>query len=513
MGRIVSGDRVLDLEAMHGRAARVAGGLNALGVRAAVAVALMIRNDFAFFEASFGAGLLGAYAVPINWHNKAEEAGYVIEDSGARALVVHADLIPQIADGIPQGLPVFVVDTPPEIAAAYGIDPAACDAGPHIAQGRIAWDRWVEASPGWNEPPAPPPQAVIYTSGTTGRPKGVRRFPPTADIIQRMMVLNRTVFGFEEGMRVIVAGPMYHSAPNFFGTWSVRHKADLVVLMPRYDSEQLLAMIEHHRITHLYLVPTMFVWMLKLDQEVREKYDVSSLKQISIAAAPCPPTVKQAMIDWWGPIITEFYGSTETGAVTFASAEDALKKPGTVGRAVEGGTVKVLDASGNEMSTGSIGEIFARNSAFPDFTYHKMDEKRGEVEKGGLITSGDIGYVDEDGYVFLCDRAKDMVISGGVNIYPAEVEACLISMPGVRDVAVFGVPDEEYGESLAAVIQPDPEIELSDLAIKDWVRKHLAGYKVPKMIEFREDLPREDSGKIFKRKLREPYWQAAGRMI
>jgi long-chain acyl-CoA synthetase len=315
-----------------------------------------------------------------------------------------------------------------------------------------------------------------------------------------------------EGIRTVITGPVYHSAPNLYALSAARD-GGLVVLQPRFDAEDLLRQIEQHRITHLHMVPTMFVRLLKLPAEVRGKYDLSSLKFVVHAAAPCPPDVKRQMIEWWGPIINEYYGGTETGGAVFHTAEEALKKPGTVGRPIPGAVVKILDAAGKELGPGKIGEVYLRIGGFPDFTYNGMDDKRHEVERNGLITCGDVGYLDEEGYLFLCDRVRDMVISGGVNIYPAEIEAVLIGMPGVQDCAVFGIPDEEYGESLAAFIQPQPNATLTADAVRAWLRERVAGYKVPKMVEFRAELPREDSGKIFKRKLRAPYWEKAGRQI
>jgi long-chain acyl-CoA synthetase len=286
-----------------------------------------------------------------------------------------------------------------------------------------------------------------------------------------------------------------------------------MVLQPRFDAEELLQLVERHRITHLHMVPTMFVRLLKLPEAVRRKYDLSSLRFVAHGAAPCAPAVKKQMIEWWGPVINEYYGGTETGATVFHTAAEALRKPGTVGRVVEGAVVKVLDAEGRELGPNQVGELYMRIVGITDFTYHGMDEKRREVERRGLITVGDIGYVDEDGYVFLCDRARDMVISGGVNIYPAEIESVLITMPGVGDCAVFGIPDEEYGEALCAHVELQEGARLAADDVRAFLRAHLAKYKVPKLVEFRCELPREDSGKIFKRKLRAPYWEAVGRQI
>src|SRR5665213_2287949 len=261
------------------------------------------------------------------------------------------------------------------------------------------------------------------------------------------------------------------------------------------------------------MVPTMFIRLLKRRETLRKQYDTSSLRHVVHAAAPCPADAKRAMIGWWGPVIHEYYGSTESGALTFATSHDALSKPGTVGKILDGVELRFLGDNGALLPQGEIGEIYSRTLGSPDFTYHNKPEKRAEIERDGFITSGDVGYVDADGYVFICDRKRDMVISGGVNIYPAEIEAALHAVPGVHDCAVFGIPDEEFGEALMAVVEPQPGVTLDVGAIRAHLKTALADYKVPKHIEIQSQLPREDSGKIFKRRLRDPYWERAGRRI
>jgi long-chain acyl-CoA synthetase len=240
---------------------------------------------------------------------------------------------------------------------------------------------------------------------------------------------------------------------------------------------------------------------------------VSSLRHVIHAAAPCPADVKRGMIEWWGPVIHEFYGSTESGAVTLATSEDALKKPGTVGRISPGAELRFISEDGRILPQGEVGEIYSRISGNPDFSYHNKPEKRAEIDCDGFITSGDVGYLDADGYVFLCDRKRDMVISGGVNIYPAEIEAVLHALPGVNDCAVFGIPDAEFGEALMAVVEPQPGVTLDLADISSRLKQSLADYKVPRHIEVMDRLPREDTGKLFKRRLRDPYWEQAGRRI
>ena len=490
-------------------AARGATGLSALGIGSGDSVAIMLRNDFPFFEASMAANAVGAHAVPINWHFQEEESAYILRDCKAKALVVHADLLPQVRSGIPKGVETLVVPTPPEIQTAYGLSPGQCAQAGDLAN----WSDWV-ASHEPRQLSAPPPSSMIYTSGTTGNPKGVRRDPYTAESAARLAAMVDVVFDLRPGgdFRTVVTGPMYHSAPNTYGLYATRN-GGFCVLQPRFDPEQLLRLIERHRITHLHMVPTMFVRLLKLPDEIKRKYDISSLKFVVHAAAPCPPEVKHEMIKWWGPVINEYYGATETGAVVFHTSEEALRKPGTVGRPIEGGIVRVYDDAGKRLEPNQVGEVYVCNEGFPGFTYNGLDEQRREIERDGLFTVGDIGYLDADGYLFLCDRKRDMVISGGVNIYPAEIEAVLTAMPGVHDSAVFGIPDEEYGESLCAYIQPELGVELAETVVCEFLSEKLARYKVPKVIEFRSELPREDSGKIFKRKLRAPYWEKTGRQI
>ena len=505
---LVSGARHLSKADLEDRALRAAQGLRKLGVGRGDAVALFLRNDFAFFEASLAAQRLGAYAVPINWHFKAEEIEYILKDCGARAFIVHADLWPTAEPAAPQGVSVFCVPTPPEIAETYHCQPAACVVPADVEN----WDSWVASHAPALDLPPPATESMIYTSGTTGHPKAVRRNPATPEQVEKVAHIRRAVFGFDSEMVAGIPGPLYHSAPNSFGLRSAQ-LGKAVILLPRFDPEGMLQAIERHRISHMFMVPTMFVRLLKLPQAAREKYDLSSLRYIIHAAAPCPPEAKRGMIAWWGPIIHEFYGSTESSSVTLATSEDAAKKPGTVGRPVKGAHIIIVDDDGKEAPIGATGEIFTRLDGMPDFTYHNKPDKRIEIAREGYITSGDVGYLDEDGYLFICDRKRDMVISGGVNIYPAEIESVALHMPQLKDCAVFGVPDSEFGEALMAVVEPQPGATVTPAEVRAYLAAHLAGYKVPKHIEIGADLPREDSGKIFKRRLRDPYWAKAGRTI
>ena len=506
---IVSGARSATIEATQLRAAKAATGLETLDVGRADAVALLLRNDIAAFEAAGAAALLGAYAVPINWHLSADEALYILGDCSAKVLIVHADLLPLIEHRVPLNVRVIVVETPPEIADAFNIAPELC----RVKREYLNWSVWLESFGPLPPRDVPAPGAMIYTSGTTGRPKGVRRTPADESQLMALYAPLIAAFGLRPGARAIIPAPLYHSAPNTYAALCVRTGAEKIVLMPRFEPEELLRLIEEHRITHIQVVPTMFVRLLKLPRELREKYDVSSLEFVVHAAAPCPAEVKQAMMDWWGLIINEYYGATEIGSVAFCSAAEWIAHPGTVGRALPGVELRVYDRYGRNCKPGVPGDIYARILAATDFTYHGDPEKRRTAELNGLISVGDIGYLDEEGFLYLCDRRHDMVISGGVNIYPAEIEAALITLPDIADCAVFGIPDDEMGEAVCACIQLALDARADEGAIRAHLREHLAGYKIPKKIVFMERLPREDSGKLFKRRLREPYWEERTRRI
>jgi long-chain acyl-CoA synthetase len=477
-------------------------------------VAIYLRNDYAFFEASIGASTLGAYPVAVNWHYTETEARYLLEDSAARVLVIHADLLDPIRDAVPADVHVLEVAVPSAIQRAYGLTDAAC----RVSRDGVDWNGWLDRFPDRERPPAPMPSTIIYTSGTTGRPKGVRRpnaTPEQTAVAVRMLAQSYGLtdyLGRGGQVTTAIVGPIYHSAPNAHANFCFRQGANIVI-MPRFDPEELLRLIEKHRITHLNMVPIMFNRLLKLPEDVRRRYDVSSLEFVAHAAAPVSPPIKRAMIEWWGPVINEYYGSTEMGNVTFCTAEEWLEHPGTVGRPMPGAIVKVIDEDGKELPPRAIGEVIGRTQGSSDFTYQNDPEKRRRMEKQGLVTPGDVGYFDEDGFLYLCDRANDMIISGGVNIYPAEIEAELHKHPAIADCAVFGIPDDEFGEAVCAYIQLQPDAELPEADLRIWLRRQVAGYKMPKVWEFASELPREDSGKIFKRKLRAPYWEKAGRNI
>ena len=505
---LLLGESFLARDALLADAARVAGGFAAFGVGAGDSVALLLRNDLPFFVASYGAAQLGAYAVPINFHARAQEVDYLLRDCGAKVLVGHSDLLRSVADGIPPGIPVIAVEPGEALRSGFRLAAAACRA----PAGMTEWQDWLARQTPLRQVSPRAVQSIIYTSGTTGRPKGVRRAPATDEQEAKIAAMRRLVYGIEPGIRALLPGPLYHSAPNAFGLRASR-LAELLVIMPRFDPEELLRLVERHRITTVFMVPTMFVRLLRLPDAVRLRYDLSSLRFVIHAAAPCPVEVKRAMIDWWGPVLNEFYGATESGAVTFCTSAEFLARPGTVGRPVDEAIIRILDDDGCELPVGVPGEIFMRLPYLPDFTYHGQDDKRREIERDGLLTCGDVGYFDAGGYLYLCDRKRDMVIIGGANIYPAEIEAVLIVLPGVRDCAVIGIPDDEYGEALLALVEPQEGAMLDPADLRAQLSLSFSGFRLPRRIEIRASLPHEDSGKIFKRLLREPYWQGSGRAI
>ena len=480
---VVFGAETIAPAEIERRAARAAAALEAAGIGDGDVVSILLRNEPAYLDVILACRLLGAYHCPINWHFKADEAGYLLRDSGAKLLVSRPDLLEQIAGALPPATQV--------------VSEAA---------------KWSDAHAPWRGAPRQPRGNMPYTSGTSGRPKGVRRNVATEEQRLRSAELYRIALGLEPGMRSLLSAPLYHSAPNMYATQVLLNGA-LLVLEPRFDAEATLALIERHQLTNLYLVPTMFVRLLALPPATRRRYDVSSVRFVTSMGSPCPPEAKRRMIDWWGPVITESYASSECGVNTFITAEEWLKRPGSAGKVLGEGTMKILDDEGREVPPGTIGAIYVRQPAYPDFTYINNASARAKLERDGLWSVGDMGYLDEEGYLYVADRKSDMVISGGVNIYPAEIEAMLITMPGVADCAVFGIPDAEFGEALAAAVQVSENHLLDVEGVKTYLRDRISNYKVPKVVTFHEALPREDSGKIFKRRLKDPYWKDAGRKI
>jgi fatty-acyl-CoA synthase len=365
----------------------------------------------------------------------------------------------------------------------------------------------------------PAGQFMLYSSGTTGRPKGIVR-PLAGTRIHEdsgpVGALQRALWGFDESTIYLSPAPLYHSAPIGFTTATLA-LGGTVVMMPRFDEIGALRAIEEHRITHSQWVPTMFTRMLKLPEDERSGFDLSTHRVAIHAAAPCPAGIKQQMLDWWGPIIYEYYGGTELNGLTHCTPEEWLAHPGTVGRPVIG-ELHVCDENGRELAHGEAGLVYFELPAMP-FKYHKDEAKTRSAqhpEHANWSALGDVGYVDDDGFLYLTDRATFMIISGGVNIYPQEIEDLLIMHPKVADVAVIGVPDDEMGEAVKAVVQPaegvaaGTELESELLA---YARDHLAHYKCPRSVDFMEALPRLPTGKLYKRLIKDPYWGKQGSRI
>jgi long-chain acyl-CoA synthetase len=467
------------------RADRYGRGLQALGLRAGDTVAGLLPNGTDALALFFAAAQTGLYVVPVNWHLTAAEVAYILSDSGAGAFVAHERFA---------GVATAAADT-------AGIDPAA----------RFGADGSGRPDPRTAGAP------MMYTSGTSGRPKGVRR-PLTGEDPDKVPATAMWFFGLfglaplDDHVH-LCCSPLYHTAVLNFATISIQ-LGHPVVLMDHFEPEALLALVERHRVTHTHMVPTQFRRLLALPRPVRDRYDVSSLRCAIHSAAPCPQDVKRQMISWWGPVVTEYYAASEGGG-TAITAREWLARPGSVGTPWLGTEVRVLDDEGNDVPPGQPGLVYLRMGT-STFDYHKDQEKTRASRARGMFTVGDIGYLDADGYLFLCDRKSDMIISGGVNVYPAEIEAALSGHPAVADVAVFGIPHDDWGEEIKAVVQPadwaapGPALTAELLA---YLGDRLAKFKLPRTVDYVAELPRDPNGKLYKRRLRDPYWSGRDRAI
>ncbi len=499
------GEREIPHEELRAQGAQIAGALLDAGVEHGDRVAIFLRNEPAFLSVSAACSQIGAVAVPINWHSRGRELRHVLSDSAARAVFVHSDLVAAVEPELAAGVELVEVPVPGELAAQYG-DAPVTGRHPLIAD-------WVAGAAPSTEPAASARMSLIYTSGTTGLAKGVLREAMGAEQSQQVAATTLAAMGLRPGMRTLITAPMYHAAPNSQALFALALGIELTI-MPRFEPEEFLRLVEAQRISHAQTVPTMFVRLLELPDEVRARYDVSSLECVVHAAAPCPVHVKKRMIEWFGPVILEYYGATEIGIVVACDSHEWLAHEGTVGKPLGSADIHVFSPAGDLLATGETGEVYIRPPGYwPGFTYLDQEDRRREIDRDGYITIGDIGRVDGDGFLHLSDRARDTVILGGVNVYPAEIEACLLELNGIRDVAVFGIPDDEFGESLAAHVEAEPTAGVTEATVRDHIGSRLSGYKVPKVVVFNDDLPREETGKIFKRRIRERYWQDAGRSI
>jgi len=484
-------------------------GLRSLGLQPGDAIAEVLPNGVAPVELFLAATQAGFYLTPINFHLTGPEIAYIIKDCEAKAVFVH----PRYADVGTAALDEL--DFPKEARFSYGSGTSG-EGG-----GDIPGFRPVEELLS-GQPTTPPEDrraglTMHYTSGTTGQPKGVRRTLPDADVdvSAEMNSLFLMLFGIppKDGNVHLVTSPNYHTAVTTFGG-NALHAGHTLVFMDKWQPADTLEKIEQYGVTHTHMVPTQFHRMLALPDDARAKYDVSSMKWAIHAAAPCPVDVKRKMLDWWGPVIYEYYAATEGGG-TLATPEQWLEHPGTVGTAWPISTLRIVDDDMNDVEAGTPGTVYMKMDT-AQFEYKGDKAKTEENRLEGFFTVGDIGYLTDDGYLFLCDRKSDMIISGGVNIYPAEIEGEILTNPKVADAAVFGIPDDDWGEQIKAVIELAPGNVPSDALadeLLEYLRPRLAKYKWPKTIDFSDALPREPTGKLLKRKLRDPYWEGRERAI
>lgn len=472
---------------MEARANQLAHLFRQAGLREGDAVAILIENNEHFHTVLWAARRSGLYYVPINTHLTAAEAAYIIDNSEAKAVVGSAglkDTLAGLAAELPKGLPQLRIITDGELDGWLSYPACVAD------QPVTPIDDEIEGD------------LLQYSSGTTGRPKGIKRelphLPPT-----EVPGLMAALIGFwmNPDAVYISPAPLYHTAPS---VWSMQTLAAGIttVVLEKFDAQGCLDAIARHKVTHGQFVPVMFTRMLKLPEDVRNSYDISSLQRVMHAAAPCPVEIKKQMIDWWGPIVDEYYASSEAIGSTLIFAEDWLTHPGSVGKPMAGG-LHILDEDGNELPPGQAGEIYFEGGM--DFEYLNDAEKTAKSrDSHGWKTVGDIGYLDEEGYLYLTDRRHHMIISGGVNIYPQEAENMLVTHPKVMDAAVFGVPDDEMGQSVKGVVQlVDASDATEEFAAEllAWLRDRLSHYKCPRSISFESELPRTDTGKLYKQEL------------
>ncbi len=474
-------------------------GFRALGLGAGDCVVTVLPNSLEQIAATLAAYQGGMYATAVNWHLAAPEIAYIVDDSDAEVLIVHERFAAEAAGVVERS----AVPHRFSVGTVGGFRPLG-----ELTAGQPS-GRPEGLSTGGT---------MTYTSGTTGRPKGVRRplrdrHPDESAPLSALLLALFGVKPHEDNVHLCVA-PMYHAAGGLWVTMSL-HFGHTVVLMDRWGAAETLELIERHRVTHTHMVPTMFHRLLQLPADVRQRHDLSSLRHVIHAAAPCPTETKQKMLDWLGDCVWEYYGATEGGG-TLASPEDWRRFPGTVGRAWPETEVIVVGSEGQELPPGQSGTVYMKMPESLRFRYHKDELKTAEAHLGQFFTVGDVGYFNEEGYLFLNDRARDVIIVGGVNIYPAEIEGAMQQCPLVGDVAVFGVPDEDLGESIKAVVEPAPGVEAGEAArrdILDFLGGRLAKQRRPHSLDFIAELPRDPSGKLYKRRLRDPYWEGRTRRI
>ena len=488
---------------------RTMNALSDMGLAQGDTIAIVAGNSNEWFILSLACGQAGITFVPVNWHLVAPELAYIFDDSDAKAVfsgyrfvdVVHAALADERCGGV-------------EHRVAF-VDPDTGKADSRFAD----FNALLAAA----SPTEPEKQfmggPMFYTSGTTGNPKGVRGSLTSVGDDVGPEIWQLVGAGFSALMPVpgvtVLCGPVYHSAQWAF-SWLPMIAGSAVVMQHKYDSAGVLDLIDRHQATNIHLVPTQMKRLVDLPDKVKESFDGSSLALVLHGAAPCPPVVKQSMIDWWGPKITEYYGSTEGSVISMIDSENWMAKGGSVGPAMPNIEILIIGDDGKPCGPNESGTIYSRNTMGSDFEYHKAPEKTAEVHlEPGVATSGDVGYLDDDGFLWLSDRKIDMIISGGVNIYPAEIEGVIGGHPDVADVTVIGVPNEEYGEEVKAVVVANDGVDAEALGdtLRTFCREQLAGFKQPRSIDFLDELPRTGTGKVQKRKIREQYWADHERSI
>ncbi|GAA4952688.1 acyl-CoA synthetase [Actinoplanes utahensis] len=493
------GGRTLTYGELAAEADRIGRGLQAAGLGPGDTIALLLPNGADILTAYFAAAQIGLHVVPLNWHLTAAELGYILRDSGARAFLAH----PRFGD-----------------AARAAADEAGLGPESRYAAGDVPGFRPLSAlgSPGGGRPfPRTLGALMVYTSGTSGRPKGVRRPLPGLDPDQ-VSPVSLWFFGlfglrpFDDHVH-LCCSPLYHTAVMNFAVISLQF-GHPVVVMEHWDAEEFLRLVERHRVTHSHMVPTQFRRLLALPSSFRTQVDVSSMRAMIHGAAPCPQPVKQQMLDWFGPVVIEYYAASEGGG-TLITATEWRARPGSVGKAWPGSRVRVLDDDGKDRPAGEPGTVYLQMGD-ATFEYHGDPGKTRASWRDRMFTVGDIGYLDDDGYLYLCDRASDVIITGGVNVYPAEIENELAVHPAVADVAVFGIPHDEWGEEIKAVVQPTPGVTPGPALTTEllaFLGGRLARFKLPRTVDYVTELPRDPNGKLYKRHLRAPYWSGRDRAI
>ena len=489
---VVERDRVSTFAELNAQANRLVRALRRRGVRPGAGIALLCANRTEFVEVVAAADRAGLRLTPVNWHLTADEAGYIVDDCEAGAVIADARF--------------------GEVAAAASAHAASVTVRLAIGGDVDGFETYTDALAPEVDDDIDDPcigTRMLYTSGTTGRPKGVHRDDSTAAPGAVTAATLAWASGYRpgRGQLHLCTGPLYHAAPLQLSLVVPQTGGVGVVLMDGWSAEETLELIERHRVTHTHMVPTMFHRLLSLPADVKERHDLSSLSFVVHGAAPCPVPVKQAIIEWWGPIVAEYYAATE-GAGTVVLSDEWLQRPGTVGRPETSDHILILDDDGNPCAPREVGTVYLKAPSEGRFDYFKDGDKTAGAYRGGHYTLGDVGYLDEEGYLFLTDRSANLIISGGVNIYPAEVEAVLINHPAVGDVGVIGVADTDWGEEVVAVVEPQPGVTgTPELATEllEWCRPRLARFKWPRRVDFVEVLPRHDNGKLYRQLLRERY--------